>query len=594
MRPPVDWGCSTFASGARSAGPASLAAYGPDLSVFATHDHREVLTWTSAESESRHDGDQLQLVGDTPFVVSGSSVDRLCVHDLVTGDLVVTVLTHGRRSGPFAVSPDGRRLTVAEMDAVVLYEIRTPEAWTFPTVHRGVVESCDLSADGERVAWLAVERDSRGVTRSEAGVTRTATGETRPLTSVTRHSRTYRPDVRVSSSVRLLADGSVCVQEPLMGLHPTRTTAGTVLPPESGRLVDDTAFVVTPPARFVREYDATVVVVDAAGASFRVPAALDSQGDHGVFLRCSAGFAGESKLSVDAGSGRITVAEPSDGWHFLGLVHPGESTDEFTVRLRSTTKEPIRVELHEVLCVPFEVDPRTKQYDLRHHHPVAFSPDLQRMWGFVSDEVLHAWGVPGGDRQYAFRDVAQAVHFGPHRLRGLSGGVGRIVVGASTGQVVVLDTADGRVLSKVSGPGGEISSQALSSDESWFVAGTDRGRVAAWNVDGEPFGIADATDRAVTAATILDDDGLVATGTADGVVVLWSVSQHGWTEQLRLGPFGGAVRELRCSSTGETLACLIAGEHTVRVLDLARLEADATSMGLPPLPRTARDVEQPE
>lgn len=107
-----------------------LVEDGHRLIAFATESRKEVVEHTP-DTSLTHAGDRLRVLGDGRFVVATSDEDdRLRVHDLVTGTTVATVVACGRHNAPFAVSPDGRYLAVAEKLGVRLYEVRTPTVET--------------------------------------------------------------------------------------------------------------------------------------------------------------------------------------------------------------------------------------------------------------------------------------------------------------------------------------------------------------------------------------------------------------------------------------------------------------------------------
>ncbi len=157
-----------------------------------------------------------------------------------------------------------------------------------------------------------------------------------------------------------------------------------------------------------------------------------------------------------------------------------------------------------------------------------------------------------------------------------------VVAGSDDDNVRAFRVTDGtRPVQTWPGPGGSISSVALSGDETLAVIGTRSGRVRVARVPGGELvtDLEGHTDE-VTSVVLSPDDRMLATASKDRTIRLWLRRGDSFEELLALGSPSGGVVACRFRPDGKKLAFLVKNETAVRIWHLDRLDRRLEAMNL--------------
>lgn len=296
----------------------------------------------------------------------------------------------------------------------------------------------------------------------------------------------------------------------------------------------------------------------------------------------------------DLPAGRLRVSRAISGPHrdvFRGCIafHPGgdllaysQSTPELCVA-RPGPARPCRI-------IRVEEPPST----------LAFSRDGETLWAGVGRQLI-SWRMPGLAEVSRWSNEEGEYWTGWSGIVALAAGRRWVVAGSDDERTRLFRAADGtQPVGTWPGPGGSISSIALSRDETLAVIGTRGGRVRVVQIPGgEPVAdLAGHTDE-VTSVALTPDDQVLATASRDRTIRLWRRSGESFQELLSLGSPGGAVVSCRFGPDGRELAFLVKNEAAVRIwhldrlgrrLDPMRLGWGADATGREPVPRLGRGL----
>jgi WD40 repeat protein len=150
------------------------------------------------------------------------------------------------------------------------------------------------------------------------------------------------------------------------------------------------------------------------------------------------------------------------------------------------------------------------------------------------------------------------------------------LVGFSDGFLVLMDSRSEKVLDILSVSSSPITSLAISPDETWALAGDERGKVYRIDLPGgrreELFGL--HHDR-IDGIVFLRGS-MIASGSADRTIKFWR--SDGTLLFTLTVPI--PVQQMCATPDGKQLLVLLRGERAVRVWDLERLEQRFDELGI--------------
>ncbi|CAE6514291.1 unnamed protein product [Rhizoctonia solani] len=220
-------------------------------------------------------------------------------------------------------------------------------------------------------------------------------------------------------------------------------------------------------------------------------------------------------------------------------------------------------------------DSQTKQpilAPLKHTHiilSVGVSADSSLIFSVSADKMIHVWSKQTGELEYTIgpveldgQDDASYREYWPTAF--LFDGR-RIVCGSQSGRIYMQNIDDSKPWTSLAGHDDEVISIAFSPDEKSFASGSDDGVVMIWDAStGERrFDPLIGHSKCVYSVAFSPDSAQIASGSMDGIIRLWS-SLAGLPSGNPLAGHTDAVRVVAFSPSGSQL---VSGSHdkTVRV-----------------------------
>lgn len=215
---------------------------------------------------------------------------------------------------------------------------------------------------------------------------------------------------------------------------------------------------------------------------------------------------------------------------------------------------------------------------------VAYSPDGALLASGGSDNKAKIWAADGTLKftLTGHSNDVTSVRFSPDN--------NFLVTGALDGKVKIWNTTNGALVRTIDAHVGEVKQVDISPDGSMIVSASSDQTCKIWNFQtGEPLSTFGNTDGGVVwSAAWSPDGGKIATGTGNGDVILWNVSEisgagelpdafagtkispNPATDWVNLQlPAGIRLSTLEiCDATGKTLRRLDPGEHRISVSGL--------------------------
>ena len=216
-----------------------------------------------------------------------------------------------------------------------------------------------------------------------------------------------------------------------------------------------------------------------------------------------------------------------------------------------------------------------------------FAPGGKTLWGIdrsLGSKVSYIRAITWPERADVLdaADMVNALTAKRSALTCLDVGRTWAAVGSADCSVKMISTAgpNGQWQTLGTGADNPVHSVALSPDESFVLAGTRSGRVAAFRLPGgEPIDTPVRHHDRVEAIAFAPDGRLLATAGRDNTIHLWQ--RDGDTfRSLVTYPAAGPVTQLTFSPDGSRLAFVVEGQRAFNVWDVARFREQLKSLGL--------------
>jgi WD40 repeat protein len=204
------------------------------------------------------------------------------------------------------------------------------------------------------------------------------------------------------------------------------------------------------------------------------------------------------------------------------------------------------------------------------------SPDGQWLWAATGSDVhsLESAELKAGTSWSNLSTEGLA------SIYAIAAGGSWVVAGGRDGRYHIL-SSQGGLRTSGAGPGGPVSAVALAPDETFAVLGSQRGKLMLVRVPaGERLGELSAHEEGVEALAFDAEARLLATGSRDRSVRLWSRNGSSYEPVLALRSLTGTVTGLWLSPDGQRLGVLLEGESAVRLWNLAWLRERCGELGI--------------
>lgn len=165
-----------------------------------------------------------------------------------------------------------------------------------------------------------------------------------------------------------------------------------------------------------------------------------------------------------------------------------------------------------------------------------------------SDGAYRLWNLQAGSQQAVIK-AKKGTAFAP------SASGTTLMIGGADGSVQLIDPHSGKAFATLIGKAGSITALASSTDDAWVFAGTDKGEIAAWQLDDNKLAwqIPGLTGPVRKLATSADGKVLVAGDEAGNVMVVDTTSGKLASQKITLRQ---SVAALRLSQDGKQLTAL--------------------------------------
>jgi WD40 repeat protein len=281
-------------------------------------------------------------------------------------------------------------------------------------------------------------------------------------------------------------------------------------------------------------------------------------------------------------------------WRFIDVAGPGwiETHDaaELTIQLQSDDGEAM-LWIDCVVATPLP----DKNDDLARHFPACWLshvPEHGLTLGLVDHENVVAWRTPEMKIAWQQHNFMAGIIAGSNQLTSLSAGPEWAMVGTERGDLMLLETATGRLEKLHSGAKDEakIHAVCLIPRQPWCAVGNANGTLKLVRlVEGEEVFRTDAHRRSIDALATTADGRLLVSGGRDGVVRVWRCEGSNLHLAYTLPDFSGPIRGVSFDRRGDVLAVVVQGERAVRIWKLNGLAEEFAARGLSaasPAPQT--------
>lgn len=165
-----------------------------------------------------------------------------------------------------------------------------------------------------------------------------------------------------------------------------------------------------------------------------------------------------------------------------------------------------------------------------------------------SDGAYRLWNLQAGSQQAVIK-AKPGTAFAP------SASGTTLMIGSSDGSIQLIDPHSGKAFATLAGKSAAITALAGSSDDVWAFAGTEKGEIAAWQLDGnKQVWQVPGLHAAVRRLAVSADGRFIAAGDdAGNVIVIDAANGKPTTQKVALGQ---SVAALYLSQDGNQLAVL--------------------------------------
>lgn len=165
-----------------------------------------------------------------------------------------------------------------------------------------------------------------------------------------------------------------------------------------------------------------------------------------------------------------------------------------------------------------------------------------------SDGAYRLWNLQAGSQQAVIK-AKPGTAFAP------SASGTTLMIGGSDGSVQLIDPHSGKVFASLAGKSAAITTLASSGDDAWAFAGTEKGEVAAWQLDSNKQAWqVPALTGAVRKLSVSADGKSVAAGDDSGVVIVLDTATGKPTAMK--ATLGQPISALYLSADGKQLTAL--------------------------------------
>jgi WD40 repeat protein len=226
-------------------------------------------------------------------------------------------------------------------------------------------------------------------------------------------------------------------------------------------------------------------------------------------------------------------------------------------------------------------DGETRVFAVEDPVALGFVRDGTALWAAAGMTVRN-WSVPGWKENPGWSNYLATVFTGRLGINCLTAGRDWVLAGGRDGTLKVFSASDGSRPRGVWPCSSEpLTGVALSPDQRVAAVGAQDGAVTLFRLpSGERFPRRGVHRGSVEALAFAPDGGLLATGSRDRTIRLWSVAEGSVHELLTLRSPTGPVRSVAFSTDGDRLFTLGRGETAVRVWHLDRLRERLRPLGL--------------
>ncbi len=213
--------------------------------------------------------------------------------------------------------------------------------------------------------------------------------------------------------------------------------------------------------------------------------------------------------------------------------------------------------------------------------PVVLSPNGKRIWAVTDRSELMAVTYPELEVAGTWSNAGATLFSGVASLVSVAAGDEWVVVGSGDGKLRLFSAqTPNQPHSTIEGPGGEVSSVALSSDELLAVIGTDRGRLRVVQIPGgETIDDLPGCDDGITSLSLSGDNKTLVAASKDKSAHIWHWNGSAFKRYCEI-PLDGSAARVRMSPDGRRIAIHHRHQSSVRIWDLELLQERFEGLGI--------------
>jgi WD40 repeat protein len=439
------------------------------------------------------------LTPDGRRAVVGTEDGKLQLRDVETGRRIISYLGHPGLICA-AMSPDGARLVTGSQSGILkLWEVTTGAQLATLVGHEGLVQACNFSPDGKRVVSASWDRTVRIWDLANPAQPVVAVGHTDQLQDVC-----FSPDGAQIISAAM--DGTLRLWDETSGCQ----LGMLIRPPDSAAV-----------CVFSQTGDRIV------SASHRRAMRLHTAG--GETLRSFQGHADDVLACAFSPNGARLVSASADE-----TLKIWDLSTAAVLKTLTGHRAPVQhciFSPDEKFIASASWDNTVRLWDAKNGAPirtlaghkswvrsVLFTGDGSRLMSASVDGTLRIWDTITGKHLLTLRG-----HRGPIESIAFLARKGELVSGGAAGELKVWEVTSGSLLSDLAGHAGMVTCCAFSADGSWLASASTDKTLRLWDTRSSAprLTLVGHEDSVLTCAFSPFQDGLLASGSRDGLLKIW-------------------------------------------------------------------------